>query len=247
MKTIDFSYFIERYIASEMDQSEKKWFEMELEGNASLQKELTLRRRADAALIRHDILDLRNKLAAIEKQRREKIVASGTKKTAGLRFAAAIAALLLLGGAYLLTTGHQSSEKIYSKNFVAYQPSPIARSGELKLSDFETARDFYNSNNYVQAASLLKSYLQLKPQSMEAKLLYGVSEMENNNFQAAKGAFRSIIVNSDNLYIDKAQWYLALCYIRTNEKEEALNQLMSIINSNSIYRDKARKITKKIR
>ena len=38
MKTIDFSYFIERYNAGEMSDAEKLWFEKELEGDKNLQK-----------------------------------------------------------------------------------------------------------------------------------------------------------------------------------------------------------------
>ena len=67
MKTIDYSYFIEKYIAGEMEQTEKIWFEKELEGNESLQKDLLLRRKADVILERHDIVSLRNKLVSIEK------------------------------------------------------------------------------------------------------------------------------------------------------------------------------------
>ena len=247
MKTIDFSYFIERYIAGEMDASEKRWFEMELEGNTSLQQEVKLRRRTDAALVRHDIIDLRNKLASIEKQRKEKLVATGARRTTGLRFAAAITALILIGGLYLLSTGHQSNDSLYSKNFQVYASSGVARSGELKLSDFEAALDLYKKNDFAAAASLFREYLKKKPQSMEADLIYGVAEMKNNNFPAAKSSFRSIIDNADNFYIDQAQWYLALCYVKTRENRDAVSQLETIINSNSIYRDKAKKLIKKIR
>ena len=40
MKTIDFSYFIERYNAGEMSESEKQWFLKELEGNEKLRNAL---------------------------------------------------------------------------------------------------------------------------------------------------------------------------------------------------------------
>ena len=36
MKTIDFSYFIERYNAGEMNDDEKQWFRKELEGNLQI-------------------------------------------------------------------------------------------------------------------------------------------------------------------------------------------------------------------
>jgi len=247
MKTIDISYFIERYIAGEMDPSEKKLFETELQGNPSLQRELTLRKKTDAALVRHDIIDLRNKLAAIEKQRKEKVAASTTGKTPRFRFAAAVTALVLVGSLYLVTTGRQGNDTIYKKNFEVYQYSNTARSGDSKISDFETALKLYNNNDFAGAASHFRDYLRSKPEVMEANLLYGVAEMKNNNFPSAKTSFRSIIDNSDNLYIDKAQWFLALCYIKTDENREAVRQLESIINSNSIYQDKARKLVKKLR
>ena len=71
--------------------------------------------------------------------------------------------------------------------------------------------------------------------------------MGNNNHKEAKSVLSSIINNSNNLYIDRAQWYLALCYIKTEESEAAVRQLETIINSNSIYREKAKKLVKKLR
>ena len=73
MKTIDFSYFIERYNAGEMDEAEKEWFRKELQKNEMLRKEVELRSRTDAVLKNHDLMKLRSKLNAIEKQRREPV------------------------------------------------------------------------------------------------------------------------------------------------------------------------------
>ena len=50
MKTIDFSYFIERYNAGEMSEAEKQWFQKELEGNENLRKEVYLRKNTDKVL-----------------------------------------------------------------------------------------------------------------------------------------------------------------------------------------------------
>ena len=45
MKTIDFSHFIEKYIAGEMGEDERNWFEKELEGNDNLRNEVDLRKK----------------------------------------------------------------------------------------------------------------------------------------------------------------------------------------------------------
>ena len=247
MKTIDFSYFIERYIAGEMDPSEKKWFETELEGSLSLQRELALRKKADAALGRHDIIDLRNKLASIEKERKEKAVVASGGKTPRFRFAAVITALILIGSLYLVTTGPQNFDTLYKKNFEIYHSSGTSRSAEAKIPDFKTALDLYNSNDFAGSLPLFRDYLKSYPGEMEVEILYGVALMGNNKFNDAKSAFSSVINNSNNLYIDRAQWYLSLCYIKTEESEAAVRQLESIINSNSIYREKAKKLVRKLR
>ena len=70
MKTIDFSHFIERYIAGEMSEEEKAWFERELLGNESLSAEVELRRKTDIVLKNQDVVSLRNKLSQIDKRRR---------------------------------------------------------------------------------------------------------------------------------------------------------------------------------
>ena len=55
MKTIDFSHFIERYIAGEMGEDEKQWFEKELEGNENLRSEVDLRKKTDLVLKNQNI------------------------------------------------------------------------------------------------------------------------------------------------------------------------------------------------
>jgi hypothetical protein len=69
MKTIDFSYFIERFIAGEMDEAEKQWFRNEMDGNEKLRKEVEIRRKTEAILKNQDLLNLRIKLNSIEKKR----------------------------------------------------------------------------------------------------------------------------------------------------------------------------------
>jgi hypothetical protein len=69
MKTIDFSYFIERHIAGEMSDAEKQWFLKELDGNEKLRNEVNLRKRTDEILNNQNIMSLRSKLSEIEKNR----------------------------------------------------------------------------------------------------------------------------------------------------------------------------------
>jgi TolA-binding protein len=247
MKTIDFSYFIERYNAGEMDQSEIKWFEKELEGNDSLHKEVMLRKKADQSLLHHDLISLRNKLAVLEKTRKEKLVESSGKKALGIRYAAVFTGLILIGSLFVIQSRNQSTEKIYSKNYSVYEYPGTSRTTQTAADiQFTRALQYYADNDYTNSGILFREFLKNNPENMQATLLYGISEMENKNFPNAEYSLNKIIKAEYNLYTDHAQWYLALCYVATGETIEAKQQLSAIRNSESIYRNKARKILRKL-
>jgi TolA-binding protein len=242
MKTIDFSYFIERYIAGEMDHTEIKWFEKELEGNDTLQREVMLRKKADHMMLNHDLISLRNKLAGLEKMRKEKIVESTGKKAMGIRYAAVFTGLVLIGSLLMLEGRNHNTKALYDKSFSAYESPAASRTVQLPADiHFTRALQYYADKDYVNAGKDFSEFLKANPGNMQAALLYGVSEMENKDYADAKSSFNEIIRSGYNLYTDHARWYLALCNIATGETKEAKQQLMTIRNSESIYRNKARK------
>jgi TolA-binding protein len=252
MKTIDFSYFIERYNTGEMDTMEKKWFMKELEGNTMLQKEVTLRKRVDDSLVKHDLIDLRKKLATLEKTRKEKVNANESKKGVIVRFAASVAVMTLLGIMYYLISGGSGNrDKIYEASFSPYISSGVPRTAAVAAKDgditFKAAMDLYNNGDYSAASSALTRYLSNNPEKTEAFFLLGVSEMGNNNFDNAIKIFSRLCIDKSNLFLDHSQWYLALCYIKTEKYSLAENELQAIINSGSYYNSKARKVLRKIR
>src|SRR5659263_6867 len=98
MKTVDFSYFIERYNAGEMSETEKQWFQKELDGNEMLRNEVNLRKRTDEVLKNQNVMSLRNKLSEIEKTRKEvKIPVKNSNNPAYIKYAAVVAVLVLIG------------------------------------------------------------------------------------------------------------------------------------------------------
>jgi tetratricopeptide (TPR) repeat protein len=246
MKTIDFSYFIERYNAGEMSDTEKQWFLKELEGNEKLRTEVELRRRTDEILKNQDVMSLRNKLSQIEKKRKEvaEPVSSSGKKVY-IRYAAVIAALVLLGAITLLPRKNLSNEGIINKYYKVYEPPTSQRSAQSATDkDFTLALEYYNIHDYDKAAILFNKVLENKPNDMQSVLLKGVANYEEKKYPEAKQSFGKVIDNKDNLFVDQAQWYLALCYLQTNETEKAKKLFKMIGDENGIYRNDANKIFK---
>jgi len=249
MKTIDFSYFIERYNAGEMDEAEKEWFRKELRNNEKLRMEVELRSKTDTVLKNQDLMKLRNKLNAIEKQRLEPVPVRKTRRAANIRYAAAIAGLVIIGGIALISSRKMSNDEILSKYYKPYEVASTSRSDEVTLTPdyYKLAVDYYNIRDYRNAARYFNMVLETDPENMQTELLNGISNFENRNYPAATGSFVKVIADNDNFYIDHAQWYLALCYLKTDEPEKAVEQLAIIGKSKTIYRKEARKIMRSLK
>jgi tetratricopeptide (TPR) repeat protein len=247
MKTIDFSYFIERYNAGEMDEAEKQWFRKELKDNEKLRKEVELRGRTDSILKSQDLMNLRNKLNLIEKQRGEAIPVRKSGRAVNIKYAAAIAGFIIIGSIALLSSRKMGNDEILDRYYKPYEATSSSRSDELvKNSDYDLALQYYNIHDYRNAALYFNKVLENDPGNMHSELLNGISNFEIKNYPEAKGSFSKVIADNNNFYIDHAQWYLALCYIKTDEKDKAVEQLAIIEKSKTIYRKDARKILRSL-
>lgn len=248
MKTIDFSYFIERYNAGEMNEAEKLWFQKELTGNPKLREEVNLRKKTDMALNNHSAMELRNKLKEIEKRRAAAVPVKNHRKNITLRYAAVITGLILIGSLFLIKGKNLSNDEIINKYYRPYEVISATRS--LKLEDninFSRGTEYYNIHDFRRAALYFSKVLSDDPKYMEATMYKGVSDYEVKNYPVAERGFMTVIDNNDNLFIEDAQWYLALCYIQTGDKAKATEQLATIKNSESIYRKDARQILKSLK
>jgi len=247
MKTIDFSYFIERYNAGEMDEAEKLWFRKELEGNKKLRDEVALRKKADLVLKNHDSVQLRIKLAEIEKKR-----AIAQSKNPGKhstwKYAAAIIAFILIGSVVVLTSGKMTNEELIGKFYKPYEAAAASRSQQAVANeDYSRGLEYYNIRDYRNAELYFGKVVSSDRKYIESTMYYGVSKYEEKNYPEAVQKFRIVTDDGDNMYMEDAQWYLALCYLQTNEKEMAVNQLNLIKRSESFYSKPARKILRKMK
>lgn len=249
MKTNDFSYFIERYNAGEMSETEKQWFQKELEGNEKLRNEVNLRKRTDEILKNQNVMSLRNKLAAIEKNRSMYDVKPIRYKIpVYIRYAAVITAFVLIGTLTFFPGKSLNNNEIMNRFYKAYEPPTSQRSAATGAdADFTLALEFYNTHDYNKAAILFSKVLESRPNDMQTVLLQGVSNFEEKKYPEAKQSFGRVIDDKNNLYIDQAQWYLALCYINTNEKEKAQRLLTIISKEDGIYKNDAKKIIRKLK
>lgn len=248
MNTIDFPYFIERYISGEMNETEKIWFEKELEGNIDLRKEVELRKKTEDLLKRKDIISLRNKLSAIEKTREEKEHLRLPQTRLYLRFAAVITVMVIVGSVILLEERNLSASQIMKRYYTEYEPVTGQRSAQTEMNTlFSRGLECFETRDFRNAALFFSKVIENEPKDMYATLLNGISHFEVNSYSDAKKSFGIVIEDNKNLYIDQAQWYLALCYLQTGENEKAVQLLQIINDEGGLFSKKSKRILKKIK
>jgi len=250
MKTIDFSYFIERYNAGEMNEAEKAWFRKELEEKEKLRDEVALRQKTDMVIKDHNIILLRNKLTAIDKKRAEAGPGkNNNRKHFPLTRAAVIAGIILAGSLAFLSTRNLDNEEIFDRFNKPYDVTANLRSaGALANKDyFSVAIDYYNIRDYRNAALYFSKVPGSHSKYMESTMLYGVSKFEEQNYAEAKKSFAKVIDNNKNYFVEDAHWFLALCYVKTGENEKAASELTFIKRSESIHSSNARKILRRMK
>jgi tetratricopeptide (TPR) repeat protein len=249
MKTIDFSYFIERYNAGEMSAIEHRWFQKELDNNKKLMEEVYLRKCTDEVLSNKDIISLRNKLSGIEKRRENISTVKNPKKQTYVKYAALIAILIMIGSfSTLISRKNLSSEELINRYYKAYEPPTTQRSGQSESNaDFVLALEFYNCHDYEKAVIFFSKVLDNDPADMQTVLLNGVANFEGNRFPEAKQSFTKVINDNNNLFIETAKWYLALCYLKTDDRYKAVQKLKVIVNEGGIYAKDAKKMIRKLK
>ena len=240
-----FSEFIERYISNEMTDSEKKWFFEEIEGNETLRREVELRKQTNTILTRTGAINLRNKLTALERERAKNI----QKRFIALKFAAAFIGIILITGAYMFTSNnHLTNDELSDQFFKSYE-IPIAQRSSVNIenSEYMLGLQYYNARDYKNAAIQFSKVLEKNPNDMQTHLLTGVSNMEEKRYPEAENSFSTVVDDNNSLFVEPAEWYLALCYLKTNETEKANKLFAKIKNEGGYYSSDAKKIIKKIK
>jgi tetratricopeptide (TPR) repeat protein len=102
--------------------------------------------------------------------------------------------------------------------------------------DFESAIFWYNE------------VLEKNSEKVEAEFGVGVSSMGLSQFVDASESFSKVIEQDDNLFIQKAQWFQAGCFLAMDETDVARWHLNVIASDpNHYYSSDAAKILKRMK
>lgn len=246
MKTININDTIENYLNGSAGKAEETWLLGEMHDNPDLAREVELRRRTNQIMADRSIIQLRDKLNAIEIKRRS----TGTLRRTAVKvskYAATIAVIALISAALYFPLRQSSSTQLYNKYYTQYvSPGSVRSVSALNNTLMINALESYQAHEYEKAIVFLEQVLSTEQNNMESVFMHGMANMEIKNYPAASGSFTKVLQQNDNLYLEDAAWYLGLCYMMTGETDKAVRQFDLIAASRSRYSKEARKLAKKL-
>jgi len=240
-------HILQKYLDNELSESELARFEQELSASPDMLVDFELYKEVDTAISDTEVLDFRAQLTDLREERRPSV---NSKKV--LRFtrpwhyaaSAAVALLVAIGLATVLGRP-LSNNDLFVKYMKPYELVLTNRSMDndaikVNLSIADAA---YLNGDFVKAIEFYSEVLEIRSDKMEAQFGIGVSSMGLNEFQQANKSFERVIEQDDNLFIQKAEWFQAGCFLALNDTENARWRLGQIAaDPNHFYSKEAEKV-----
>lgn len=106
--------------------------------------------------------------------------------------------------------------------------------------------DYYLAKDYAHAELAFKELLKMNENLPEVLLFSGLNQMGKGNFPQAIKVFNNII-SAEDQFVPEAQWYLGLCYIKTGDNVNAHSIMVTLSETEGIYKKKAQVILKNLK
>jgi tetratricopeptide (TPR) repeat protein len=248
---MNYSRYVDRYLEGVMKNAERIWFEKELDGNTELQQEINLQRKLNTVIADKDTLALQKQMNNIHRKIYGQIIpdfnVAKSMKNA-LYISVGVVAVLAISAIFIVKNYSTSStQNIYAQY---YKPAAISMSfrssGDVLNNDLRSAMTLYDNKKYEGAIQIFENILKEDDSRIGLNLYSGISHMEIKQYAEANAQFKRIIDQKANSFVESAQWYMALCYLKTDKKDKAKEIFAGIANNGVYYKKDARRILKRM-
>ncbi|MEN8202149.1 MAG: hypothetical protein ABFS28_06085 [Bacteroidota bacterium] len=245
-------HILQKYLDNELSERELDRFEQELNASPELLMDLDLHKEVDEAIADTEVLDFRAQLTDLREESRQSENGKRVFRfTRPWHYAASAALALLVAIGLATVLGRPlSNNDLFAKYMQPYELVLTNRSVESETVQLwmNKAQDRFLKHEFEEAIDCFEEVLEINSDKVEADFYMGVSFMEIDQHSDASESFTRVINHNDNLYIQKAEWYLAGCLLAMDETDRARRQLAMIASSsNHYYKDDAAKILKRMK
>jgi len=150
----------------------------------------------------------------------------------------------LFGINYFATNQNSLEEKLYDSY---YEPFQNNTNSFFYSSSLIEAKKKYNNKEYDIAWLLIENLPNSMTIEAEKRFYAGLTLMELERYAEAINKFKALQADEEQTVMNSVnQWYLALCYLKTERREDATAIFKQIVANKSYNYTKAKKILKKL-
>lgn len=140
-----------------------------------------------------------------------------------------------------------SNNALYDKFYTKYDACVVTRSGDNTTDEITIAIQLYDKGKYSEALEKFNKIIKQDNKNTAAHFFAGVSYMEIKAYDKAIQSLNTVIAQNDTAFLEHAEWYLALCYLKSNHANQAKTLIKQIASSESYYRAMATDLSKKVK
>ncbi|QMU30525.1 tetratricopeptide repeat protein [Adhaeribacter radiodurans] len=264
--------WMEDYLSGTLSLEDQTWFNQKLQQDATFAQEVDLQRDIRLSLekeldeeFQKDVLhlqllssveqgidqNLKQRFAILEEQlaaKEEKVFSLNPEPVnrTWYYWLGGIAACLLVGCfVYLFWRNQHKPEQLFAKYYEPYMIASVQRNGSTQNTQ-QQALQAYEEGNYKLATKAFESCLSLTPQDVSCQFYLGLSYLETQQLLKAEQSLKQVIQATPNEYVSRAQWYLALLYLKSNKTKDTVSLLQVLRQNQGFYGRKATKLLKEM-
>lgn len=247
MDTNSHFHLIEKYLFDQMNEDEKKEFEILTKSDSSLEEEFEIQKSVFESANDEDLKKIYPALKLAE----EKYLSGQTKKPPfrlipiyRLAIVACIAFILIFSWNFFSDSNNKSLELFTSY----YEPYPMILSFRGKSDLIPQAVNSYNSQNYESVIKSMNQLILIDSLGVIPNMYLGIAHLELGNFDEAIENFEAVSNSNNPTLRQQANWYMALTFLKANEPEKAKSILtkLSMKEGADLYQESAKEILKQI-
>jgi tetratricopeptide (TPR) repeat protein len=234
---------VDRYLEGNLSEQERTAFEARLLHDESLQQQV-----ADMKLLRAGIIHASRKLALQDLKTLENTLPPVSKNGLSLWYNTWLqaAAVLLIGlVTYALWPNTVDEQELFASHFEVYPNiiMPTVR-GEMANDSTLKALAFraYDQKQYEEASLLFN---RIDNKDVNILFYLGNCYLANNQAEKALPLFEKVLSEYE-VFDEQAEWYIAVSYLKLEERGRASEALKKVVAGNSAYKEKAQTILDKL-
>jgi hypothetical protein len=231
MENNDNTDIIEAYLNNELEVDERIAFENRIGQEPDLLEEITLHRQIRGFVKETEVNKLKSQVKnwMLEEEVKPKKITLFSS-TNLLRIAASIVLISGLGWYYF---NSQTSDNQYLTELIGQNPGTLQGK-----DDSNTWTPLFQEKKYAEVISIINKK---EIRTSEEVYYLGLSYAAENDYSKAVAQFSKSILQ-DSIYAEKANWALALVYLKQNNEILAKPLLEKIADSDSEFSEKAKSL-----